>query len=140
MEPVPELEGDVEGLALVERVAVGLVVEVGLALPESLPLALGVVLGVAEGEGVPVPEALPESLPVAVELGVEEAEGVSVPVGVALAGALLGAALALAPGRASVASQAPPHLTYCAGQAVLPLCWQHVSMGSATLRGLKCMR
>jgi len=100
-------------------------------------------LGVVEGEGVPVPVCVALALalaPAAAALGVKEAEGVSVPLGVALAGALLGAALALTPGRVSVASQAPPHLTYCAGQAVLPLCWQHVSMGSATLRGLKCMR
>ena len=100
-------------------------------------------LGVEEGEGVSVPVAQAA----AAVLGV--VEGVSVPLGVALAlapgrvlalapGRVLG--VALTPGSASVASQDPPQRTYCAGHAVLPLCWQQVSMGSATLRGLKCMR
>jgi hypothetical protein len=130
------LVGPTEGVTKAANEAAGAV--------EATAAALGVVEGVLVAVALGVVEGVLVALaPAAAALGV--VEGVSVPVGVALAaGAALalaaGAALALTPGRLSVASQAPPHRTYCAGQAVLPLCWQHVSMGSAADAGLKCMR
>ena len=122
--------GPTEGVIKAAKEAAGAV--------EATAAALGVVDGVLVAVALGVALAL---VPAAAALGVVEGE--SVPVGVALGVALAlapGAALALTPGRLSVASQAPPHRTYCAGQAVLPLCWQHVSMGSPADAGLKCMR
>ena len=94
--------------------------------------AVLVVLGVDEEEGVSVPVALAAGAP-----AVGVVEGVGVTLALALGPVV---ELAVTPGRDRVASQDPPHRMYCAGQGVAPLCWQHVSMGSATLRGLKCMR
>jgi hypothetical protein len=116
------LEGATEGVTKAVKEAAG-AAEAAAAAVVALGVGVSVPLAAAAAG---VLEAL---APAAAALGVVE----GVPLGV-------GVALALTPGRLSVASQAPPHRMYCAGQAVLPLCWQHVSMGSAADAGLKCMR
>jgi hypothetical protein len=131
------LVGATEGVMKAVKEDTGAAVPLGAA-------AAGVLLGEGNAAaGVPLAVGVPDgvSVPVA-DAGAGAGVGESVPVAEAPAGAGVEEAVAeaSAPGAGSDACHTPPHAMYCDGQAVAPLCWQHVKRGCCALRGLKCTR